>query len=211
MPVSRCWERACFSQRSYSFQYVDDWEWQPRPRASVAERDLNSSGFHTLSEDAVGRPWLALSLAKTKPTVGLGFDHGWCSLISPKHRNQGTYCQGSWVNLISCQFLHFSSKFGCFRDKYIWFLPRKRPCPQPSYPCTPQPAGDHLCSPGLGGPVLQQLCPNKFVTRVSELVFPYEGLELSRLKVSYWCVYPCTCFDRHGSGISLHVLCLCFN
>lgn len=53
-------------------------------------------------------------------------------------------------------------------------------------------------------------CP---LTPVSKVFLPFEGLELSRLKISCRCIYPCTCFDKQGSRISVHVLCfnVCVN
>lgn len=61
--------------------------------------------------------------------------------------------------------------------------------------------GGRLETPALGSHAAPGSAPTCCLTPVSKVVFPFESLELRRLKI------PCTCFDKQGRGISVHVLC----
>lgn len=48
------------------------------------------------------------------------------------------------------------------------------------------------------------------LTPVSEVVFPFEGLELSRLKILSYCMYPGTSFENQTMGSLLVLFVLMF-
>lgn len=105
------------------------------------------------------------------------------------------------------QSLHSPSKFRCLRKKNCcdcdWFLQWK------NFPPT-------LCLAGEMTSVDAGSAPPSSLTSVSEIVFPFEGLELSRLKNIFFLYISLYLLWKPDSGISIHVLCfnvcvLCFN
>ena len=73
-----------------------------------------------------------------------------------------------------------------------------------------------LCLAGEMTSVDAGSAPPSSLTSVSEIVFPFEGLELSRLKNIFLLYISLYLLWKPDSGISIHVLCfnvcvLCFN
>lgn len=133
--VSRAWERAPFSQRRYSFWYDCsslEFQWQMafelKSRTCLVSADCHREGCKWSD------PGCLLSWA------GLGFDwlwsiHNGCWLIPLSVGNKGLITkEAGWIT--SCQSLHSSSKFGCFRKTNLCdcFLQTKKLYPQPLLP-----------------------------------------------------------------------------
>lgn len=145
----------------------------------------------------VVRPWLPFVLSRVRIWLALKYTQ-WMLIDSPKCRNQGTYYQGSWVNLTSCQSWHSSSKSGCFRNKFMWLFSPKEETLSPATPTLS--AWQEIAS------VDADSAPPRFLIPVCKVVFPFEDLELSKLKISRR-VCLCTCFENWEVG-SLLVFCV---
>ena len=111
---------------------------------------------------------------------------------------------------MSYQSLHSSSKFRCFRSKFLglWLISPKEKnfAPAPAL----------LCLAGEITSVDPDSAPPCSLTPGSKFVFPFEGLELSRLKNIFLLYISLYLLWKPDSGISVHVLCfnvcvLCFN
>lgn len=195
-PVSRAWERAPFSQRRYSFWYYCpglELQWQN----GIWIKKQNSPGFSRLLERGmqVVRPWLPFVLGRVRIWLALKYTQ-WMLIDSAKCRNQGTYYQGDWVNLTSCQSLHSSSKSGCFRNKFVWLVSPKEETLSPATPTLS--AWQEIASVDAGS------APPCFLIPVCKVVFPFEDLSkylvvvyvfVPALKTGKWDLCLCSVFE----------------
>ena len=107
------------------------------------------------------------------------------------------------------QSLHSPGKFRCLRNENFVTVTDVSNGRTSPHPCSPP--------PGSGDDIYRSwLCPTIFPHPVSEIVFPFEDLELNRLRNIFLLSVSLYLLWKPDSGISIHVLCsnvcvLCFN